>query len=83
MFLVWLRQVSPYLERSFYRIRGLFVPNSAGNNLINGIPDFVGGRSTGFSNVERVEVLKAAGLCFIWAGQSRWNHQFRHKTAVT
>ncbi|UKO96882.1 TonB-dependent siderophore receptor [Nostoc sp. UHCC 0870] len=48
----------PYFERSFYRIRGFFIPNSAGNNLINGIPDFVGGLSTGFSNVERVEVLK-------------------------
>ncbi|WP_414527693.1 TonB-dependent siderophore receptor [Nodularia chucula] len=48
----------PYLERSFYRIRGFFLPNSAGNNLINGIPDFVGGDSSGFSNVERVEVLK-------------------------
>jgi iron complex outermembrane receptor protein len=48
----------PYLERSFYRIRGFFIPNSSGNNLINGVPDFVGGDSSGFSNVERVEVLK-------------------------
>ncbi|MEP6516842.1 TonB-dependent siderophore receptor [Microcoleus vaginatus] len=48
----------PYYQGSFYRIRGFLIENFSGNNLTNGIPDFVGGLSTGFSNVERVEVLK-------------------------
>jgi iron complex outermembrane recepter protein len=48
----------PYYEGSFFRIRGFLVESFSGNNLLNGLPDFVGTLSTGFSNVERVEVLK-------------------------